>query len=139
MHTVDAIYFGYNGQPRIQRVPIQTFAMGRGLQVPDLNCVFRTPGPTDYLVVNMQRTRQTFVVHFPIQPRPGLRPQPPLNVLVCRAKDAFQGYADCDMADATLAHVAAGFALATCRVETPTQRKSDHVLVHEPRCRRGSQ
>ncbi|KAI0683389.1 hypothetical protein C8T65DRAFT_727303 [Cerioporus squamosus] len=133
MQFVNGVFFGYNGLPRIERVPIQTFAMGRGHQVPHVASVFRTPAPTDYLVVKMQRTGTTFVVHFPIQPRPGLRAHSPGNVLVCRATGAFEGYADCDLQDAPLARIAAGFALAHCRSEPPTQRTSDHVLVHEPR------
>ncbi|RDX49598.1 hypothetical protein OH76DRAFT_1482972 [Lentinus brumalis] len=132
---VNAIYFDPQGTPRIRHVPVQSFAMGRGLQVPNVASVFYSAAPTDYLVVRMQRTGKTFVVHFPAEGRAG--DGYAANVLVFRATAAFEGYTDCDLEDLSLARIAAGFAVVTCRNEPAADRKSDEVLVHEPRRPRG--
>ncbi|KAI0691306.1 hypothetical protein C8T65DRAFT_745507 [Cerioporus squamosus] len=113
--------------------------MGRGLEVPYLTTVFPTPAPTDYLVVKMQRSGITFVVHFPIQPRPARRPRRSVNVLVCRAAAAFEGYVDCTIADTQLASIAAAFALAHCRDENSAERESDVVVIREAREANGVQ
>ncbi len=105
---VNAVHFGADGLPRLQRVPIQTFAIGRGLEVPHLTSVFHTPAPTNYLVVRLRRSGATLIAHFPIQPRAARRPPVCANVLVCRADEAFQGYVDCDAGDFVRARIAAG-------------------------------
>ncbi|KAI0684276.1 hypothetical protein C8T65DRAFT_743349 [Cerioporus squamosus] len=130
INFIDGVLFGPDGLPRLQSVPIQGFAMGRGVEVPHLTSVFRTPAPTDYLVVKMQRSDTTFVVHFPIQPRPS-RHVRRANVLVCRAVGAFERYANCAQTDFALAAIAAGFALAYCRDHTPDERQSEEVVIRE--------
>ncbi|RDX45841.1 hypothetical protein OH76DRAFT_1420290 [Lentinus brumalis] len=132
---VTAIYFDPHGEPRIQRVPVQSFAMGRGVQVPNVGSIFYSAAPTDYLVVRMQRTGKSFVVHFPAEGQAGAGYV--ANVLVFRAAAAFEGYTNCVLEDLPLARIAAGFAVVTCRNEPPAVRKSDEVLVHEPRSPRG--
>lgn len=85
---------------------MQSFAMGRGLQIPNVGSVFCSPAPTDYLLVRMQRSQNTFVVHFPIEARADAPYA--ANALVFRATAAFEGYTNCAMQDATLARLAAG-------------------------------
>ncbi len=90
--------------------PVQRFAIGPGIDIPQLQTVFGPCPASEVLAISFQRANLTFVVHIPPRRRVGPNQRVLRNwvahradVLVFRAIGVGCGYEDCDVADILLA------------------------------------